>query len=497
MVGWIVFLILIAVPMLAPGTGSLDAKARKKKITGDPAPLSEVEGLVWYGTDSLITFEKLAAFCAPILWFSPDEPLLYGKTGADIRIPEPFPFEESPDAPVVYYRVKALLAAENVEGPAVVIDSTDIGKSIIYMNKVAGIDLDFFFYYSSEEGFGGHKHDVEAVELKILTPRPQYIIEGVYAISIQKVIAKAHGVLWYDNTLNVDLDSKFPLTLLVEEGKHASCTDKNGDGYYTPGYDVNMRTNDAWGVRDIISSGALMSGSFESWMVKVRKDNDRVFPPLPPESHLWDQLVENGEYAPGYAKYELRPFPNAERAEPDLVHFIESKGDPDWPELTELNELRKFVNWMEEESFVKSISLALRFDGDIGISFVFPLLIVKNIEEPMSGGWLVNRIYFTGKNLEDFGYNILYTTSASRWVDGYIAFGFQNFTYETQGTKDSDTEFVLESGIKFRANLAHSPMKFLTYLGTDFWGLRIGIQNVGAWKIENMGYVVELGAGVW
>ncbi len=62
-----------------------------------------------------------------------------------------------------------------------------------------------------------------------------------YTLSVSKVIAKAHGVLWFDNSLVIDKYTRFPITLLAEEGKHASCTDKNGDGYYTPGYDVNRQ----------------------------------------------------------------------------------------------------------------------------------------------------------------------------------------------------------------------------------------------------------------
>jgi len=41
--------------------------------------------------------------------------------------------------------------------------------------------------------------------------------------------------------------------VLVEEGKHASCTDRSADGHYTPGFDVTERVNDAWGVRDTLA----------------------------------------------------------------------------------------------------------------------------------------------------------------------------------------------------------------------------------------------------
>ena len=48
-------------------------------------------GLLWTGSDPTMTIERLAAYAAPVLWVSPDEPLL--KAG-----PEPFPFEEDPAA---------------------------------------------------------------------------------------------------------------------------------------------------------------------------------------------------------------------------------------------------------------------------------------------------------------------------------------------------------------------------------------------------------------
>ena len=79
-------------------------------------------------------------------------------------------------------------------------------------------------------------------------------------IGVTRVSAKAHGLVWFWNVLDSDDYAQFPMHLLVEEGKHALATDKNGDGVFTQGYDVNVRINDAWGTRDIIrtasSSGA-------------------------------------------------------------------------------------------------------------------------------------------------------------------------------------------------------------------------------------------------
>jgi hypothetical protein len=472
-------------------------QAQQKLLEKERTSLEDIEGFVWAGEDPMMTIEKMAALCAPILWFSPDEPLLGKTAGKDIRIPMAFPFQDQPDAPVVYYRVRRIMIREEADWSDISVDRSDPGKTVIDISMINAIDLDFFFYYPTEEGFGGHEHDVESVEMKVLFGRKGVVVEGLYAMAVWKVVAKAHGVLWYDNTLEVDEYTHFPITILVEEGKHASCTDKNMDGYYTPGYDVNRRINDAWGVRDIIRSGGLRTGGFESWMAKVRDEQSLVMPPIPEDSPHREQFIEDGFFAPDFAVYELRPFPNAEKAEKKLKPFIEDKGYQEWPEFETFGDIRHFSKWFVDERFMKSLAIAYRYDGDNGIVFNFPFFIVKNFEERMSGGWIVHRLYFKDKKLRDIGYNVLYTTSASRWVDGYFAIGFEYDLYDTPDGEESQWLFVTEPGIKFRANLSHSPLKFITKLGTDFWGLRIGVKYTGAWSFTDIGYVVEIGAGVW
>ena len=471
-------------------------------ISADEVPCCDdkVQAIVWSGNDPLMTLQKLAAYCAPIMWFSPDEPLLEDSEGKDILLPESFPFEKQTGTPVVYFRVRNILVIENSPGPAHLPDSSDKNNSVIDLRQIAGIDLDYFFYYHAEEGFGGHRHDVESAEFKIFVWSRPDCKECPYNLVVTRIVGKAHGVLWYDNTLEVDEYTGFPMHLMVEEGKHASCTDKNGDGYFTPGYDVNKRVNDAWGVRDVMRSGALFTGGFQSWMAKVRRPEHRVFPPLPVDSPLRERYTEAGVYAPNNAIYLLRPFPSAEKAEADLVHFITDKGDPNWPVEIPDTDLRKFQDWVGAESFVKSLSIALRADGNLGVSFVFPLFIVKNFEDPLAGGFLVNRIYLKDKKLRDFAWTFLYTTSASRWIDGYLAAGYEWDIIDLPEGSEKETmtesDIVLETGIKFRVSMSHSPLKFLTKF-TDFWGLRLGVKNTGFWDIKKMTYVVEFGAGTW
>ncbi|HZL85276.1 MAG TPA: hypothetical protein VFD07_07875, partial [Candidatus Krumholzibacteria bacterium] len=426
--------------------------------------------------------------------FSPDEPSLMNASGADIRVPAAFPFETAPDAPVVYYRVRTILTRKDAVAPPLEPDPADRGKSVLDLRQVERLDLDFFFYYPSEEGFGGHQHDVESVEMKIGIWIRDGCPECPYAIGIARVNAKAHGVMWFDNTLVVDPETRFPITLLVEEGKHATCTDKNGDGYYTPGYDVNRRVNDAWGVRDVIRGGGLFTGGFESWFAKVRTPEDRIFPPLPEDSALHARPGRDDAAAPR-AAYELRPFPRPElaAADPHLVPFIADKGSPDWPEIDKASEFKNFTGWVENESFIKSLSTALRVDGDLGVSFTFPLFIVKNFTDPLAGGWVLNRIYIKDDKLRDFSYGLLYTSSASRWLDGYFSVGYEK---DVDDLGAAHRAWIAETGIRFRANIRHSPLSFMSKL-MDFWGLRGGIQYKGLLPVNEVTFVVEVGSGVW
>jgi hypothetical protein len=286
------------------------------------------------------------------------------------------------------------------------------------------------------------------------------------------------------------------MTILVEEGKHASCTDKNGDGYYTPGYDVNERINDAWGLRDVIRTGMLASGDFQSWMAKPRARETRVYPPLPEDSPLLRAHSGDDWYEVESAVYELREFPRPELAEYDkkLYPFIEDKGDPDWPVVEEDNKFKKYTDWLHDGSAQRSLSVSFRYDGDPGVSFVFPLFIVRNMEVKLTGGWLVQRVILSDHELRDITWQGLYTSSASRWVSGYFAAGAK-WDKDDMGNRTS--YFASETGLKFRANIGHTPFRFMTKLGTDFWGFRAGLQYVGvdAWSFNDIGWVLELGAG--
>jgi hypothetical protein len=468
---------------------------------------SAVPGAVWWGTKRQMTLDELASYIAPVYWFSPDEPLLEGKSGADIRVPEALPFETPPDAPVVYYQVEELVLVPGEE-PGYVGNAGDKGQSVIDLERVGAIKISYFAYFHAEVGLGAHPHDLEATEFKVIVPRntTSFIAdytdaqcdEKNYILLVTRVSAKAHGIQWFWNVLNVDAETKFPMFIFVEEGKHGLSTDKNSDGYFTPGYDVNRHINDAWGVRDVIRSGSLFSGGYQAWMTKVRHPQDRVFPPLPEDSPLRDDLERRGEYAFDNVEYELRAFPSASLGEddPGLHHFMKDKEVPGWPRLDEGTELQDFIDWMDADQVVKSLAISAYNDGDWGFSWVFPFFIVKNFEVSLSGGFLVWRMYLKDDSLQDFGWMAMYTPSASRWFDTYFAAGAEWDREVVDGERQTKSHFVLETGLKFRVNISTSPFKFLG-LFTDFWGFRAGIKNYGFSDIDRLTYVLELGAGAF
>ena len=504
---------------LAPSP--LRGQAADEGVMLIPAPVqascdyTHLPGAVWWGTERRMTLTQLAQYAAPIYWLSPDEPTMDDRQGLAIRVPAALPFEEQPDAPVVYYQYNNIGVRIDADGPGFIPDSTDWGESQLDLRNIVATTLKYIAYFPREEGLGGHRHDVEPTEFRVVILRntAEYVTDydipcdrEMYLVLVTRVTGEAHGLPWYFNVLNVDEYTVFPFTLLVEEGKHGMCTDKNGDGYYTPGFDVNSRVNDAWGVRDIIRQGALFTGGFQAWMAKVRRPEHRVFPPLPQSSPRRSALSENGVYAPANAVYELRPFPAAAAAGDDelLHHKMAEKEKVDWPELDEVRTVQEVYQWLDAGLALKSFAISLRADGDLGLSFVFPLLIVKNVEDPMTGGFLVHRMYLKDRGLRDFGWMLMYTPSASRWVDTYFAAGVEFDkndvspppTDPNEPTTTHSTDFVMETGLKFRVNITKSPLKFLSFL-TEFMGFRAGIKNTGFFDISRLTYVLEFGAGVW
>lgn len=495
--------ILVAALSLG-ASGSARAQATGCDLTGMPA-------LVWYGRDVQMPIAKLAALAAPVLWFSPDEPLLKRTQGADIRIPEAMPSEPVPAGPVLYYQIEDVLTRGRDDGTVVTRDANGNAISLNLLH-VQALHLSYYAYYHAEEGLGAHPHDVEPAEFRLgVLTRDEAVSRGVARaaacsadtrlIVLVRMTGKAHALVFYWNVLESDIGLRMPMTLLVEEGKHALATDKNSDGIFTPGYDVNRRVNDAWGVRDIISTGALYAGGFESWMSKTRRPEHRVFPPLPDDSPQQGEMASM-KAGGSYATYELRVLPSVASAAGDhnLEHLLADKYLAGWPMTQTLDNPRAIRKWIGEGTALKSFSLAAQYDGAFGLAWSFPFFIVRHLENPMNGGYILQRMYVRGEHLRDFGWELLMTRSASRWIEGYGAAGAEvvhttdSLTQERTGKWD----FVLETGVKLRVNLAFAPgpAKVLSKI-TPFWGVRMGLRYSGAFDVNRLRYVVEFGAGAF
>jgi hypothetical protein len=138
---------------------------------GAPPPAkcdySHIPGIVWWGTERRMTLQRLAEYAAPIYWLSPDEPTLNDSIGKAIRVPAALPFEEQPDAPVVYYQANTIAARTNADGPGYIADSANRGDAVLDLHNVIALHLKYIAYFPREEGLGGHLHDVEPAAFRI------------------------------------------------------------------------------------------------------------------------------------------------------------------------------------------------------------------------------------------------------------------------------------------------------------------------------------------
>jgi hypothetical protein len=151
---------------------------------------------------------------------------------------------------------------------------------------------------------GRHPHDLEVVEMEISLGRDD---SGRGEARLKRVIGFEHGTDLYSNELHVEPDTRLPITGLVEEGKPAGVPDRNADGIYTPGYDVNRRVNDAWAIRDVLGSGFLTAGALQASMAKPRRLADRRRPPRIDDARPSSILPSHERDDSSPPRYILRP----------------------------------------------------------------------------------------------------------------------------------------------------------------------------------------------
>ena len=137
-------------------------------------------------------------------------------------------------------------------------------------------------------------------------------------------------------------------------------------------------------------------------MAKVRQPQHRVLPPLPQDSRLHERVRELGIDPTQHAVYELRPYPSSTLASDEtLRHKIAEKETPKWPVVTSSPTLKPMIAALAEGRELKPFSAAYRVDGQQGVALSFPLLVLKNVPEPLSGGYLVNRFFVRGSKPVD------------------------------------------------------------------------------------------------
>jgi len=484
----------------------------KTSLKPDSGVINDIyrNSTIWQGKTPWLALKKIAASAAPVLWFSPDEPNMKEYLQQGIHIPEAFPFEPATGQPVVYYKILNLFTEKSVPQGLVYKNEPDKGNSTINLELVKVFYLDYYFYFGSEMGLGSHPHDIESVVMKMVVDKNP--VTGAYRIRVENVNGRAHGLYWYNNLHVVDIYTKFPVTVLIEEGKHASCPDANGDGIYTPSYDVNVRTNDAWGIRDIIRGGTLFSGAYQSWMTKMRTPATIVSPPLPVESPLHNDFVNDTRNLAAKPVYELRPYPEADQltADKHLQHLVKDKKPVKWPELKTSKKEPKKIKGIPEDINRHPITVAYRQEENGGLTYIMPLLIIKNVAAPMTGGWFINKFYngrgdyyvqkdASGKIIDAtdktvFGHMIMHMSSASRWLDPYVGMGYEINDYdEREDFTHYKMDFAAEVGFKIRFNLKMKPL----FKRTKFLGIRIGYRITGFAPIKETGLLFEIGAGAW
>jgi hypothetical protein len=456
---------------------------------GSVCPCPDEAGVIWSGRE-ILSLHEIAGLAAPTLWFSPDEPLFRESQ----PIPRAHPCDAPSSKPVVYYQaVEIIHRGREVALPP----EKDPG----FFEKVDRMILKYFFYYPEDIGLGAHTHDLEAVETEIRLS----FANGCYRVQVENVTALAHGSRWYSNRLTVGEDTKFPMTIFVEEGKHGSCPDRNSDGIYTRGYDVNNTVNDAWGVRDIMGSGLLLSSAYSTEMTKPRRDDHRLYPPETDLSCVNSTHSSTAGRSEGLGRYELRPgnqVPRCESIPTAGEYLISLMDDHDFGQEKEPDQASSDVSVALKslKSPSSFMSVSLRTEGRLGAALVFRGL-------DLSQGWIVPKV-----NVNSFSVSLgaMYTPSASRFFDWYLVAGPRWRFDETEETRTIETEegekevkfvvppnwgFYWETGIKIRARVPGKIRPFV--LGYNFAGVRVGLQAIGIGRLDDLRIVFEIGAGAW
>ena len=495
------------------------------------------ENCVDLGPKSDLTILSIAKKFAPALWFSQDEPLRYPIPG---RLPgyDPTCVHENGmgEERVVYFRVLVAKYENNQEVRTKIeqwFQKESNWSKPIPEEKLCGLHeiyLHYYFYYSHDIGVGPHRHDLEGMTIQVALKSNGDRMLG----RALKVIGTAHGVSWYINELDlrqvyigksisrdgeaIASDALVPPIVLVEEGKHATVPDRNGDGVYTPSYDVNVYPHDAWGLRDTFRGRDFLSSVYRAELSKPRREQDIVWPRRNKTERVrkplsWGASGPSPSSAP--LSYDLRPVTDKicfeirrcdDKGLKDLVsgtprmcdgnevastdvRFGESQRSLtekfEWYEKVGMRHL-SLRTWIRSSHFPRTNPLewvSYRYDGGHGLAAMMPLTGVTT-----GIGWFVPRFSFVCRNLgrerpHRFGAEVLYTKSASRSFGWYGAAGWESKQLKMHGRTS-----VMEAGLRVRFRIPKLER---------FLGVRVGLRANGFRELRDSRVVFEFGGGAW
>ena len=429
-------------------------------------------GTIWQGKTSF-GLSEVASLAAPILWFSSDEPLL--KTG-ERAIPQPHPCDGPANGAIIYYQVVRieLRGRDKVGLPP--------QNDPFFVDRVKSFTIRYHLYFRGQFGNTEQMHDLEAIDMDIaIDPLP----EGGHRVRVTRVAGLMRGTEWNANELQVESSTKLPITVLIEEGTHAAGPDRNADGLFTPGHDINRRVRDAQGVRDV-DAGTRLAGGFDASMFKQRQRGTRLFPPQVPRFGAdGAALTTTVDAAGDLGRYELR----AATAVPACA-----TQPPEGRRLRTLMRDQRFGSDDEPDQYGR------RWVHDLlsPLSGTNPLITnVSFRRDRMVGGavtfrgwdvgqgYLLPRITFTRD--ADVGFEALFTPTATRFLNWYVSGGI--------GNERDEWKFVAEGG--FKVNVRVTGFLKTATLNSEFAGLRFGIRTGGFDNIAPIRFIVEIGVGGW
>jgi hypothetical protein len=470
---------LVAVAPIAQGSPADAEEGAKPAASCSCAGAGPSDpNVLWRGpTAARLSAADVATLAAPIVWFSADEPLL--RMGGNIP-PDPHPCDAPSALPVVYWALNRVA----LRGDEALAEPVETNPKLV--EKSSEIVIRFFFYYRVDIGKGGHPHDIEGADVYITLNKEG----GCLEVKAERVVAFAHGVDWYSNELELGDDTRYPLTFFVEEGKHATAPDRNADGIYTPGYDVNRRIKDAWGVRDVLGSGALISPRYATSMTKPRRPHYRVVPesPLPSCIDERHRSLEPGDDV--LARYQLRqsrqvPICSGIVAARDLEGSMRLNdfGLGRAPTQHRFAALESALLQPPSGPGALVPSVAFRWDQGPGAALLFRGLDLREF-------YIVPRVTLVARPKASI--EALITETAAQFASAYFSTGA---AYERPPNGAIGWRFVFETGMKFRVTL--SGWQRILSLGYNFAGVRLGVRSDGFDHLTNLRFVFELGAGAF